>query len=121
MKCTVCGFEFKETGQVYVCKGCPLVKNCPLVRCPNCSFEWPKEKQTKKDYISLIDLPPGQKKTIVSFCFAKKDHLIKIVNLGIMPGMEISIIRHSPTILCQVGFSQIAFDDEIAKIILVRR
>jgi len=43
MKCTLCGFEFEEKDAGAACGGCPLSRNCELVRCPNCGFEMPVE------------------------------------------------------------------------------
>jgi len=43
MKCTLCGFVFDAQKGAPACAGCPLVRNCRLVRCPNCGFETPAE------------------------------------------------------------------------------
>ena len=43
MKCSLCGFEFKEEEGQAACKGCPISRSCSLVKCPNCGYEIPKE------------------------------------------------------------------------------
>lgn len=102
-----------------MCASCPLVIRCPLVRCPNCSYEWPKGKHNTHEYRSLIELPVGSKKNIVFICTARSDYLQKIITMGLMPGMHIEILRKFPTFLCRIGYSEVALDDEIAKIIMV--
>ena len=43
MKCSLCGFEFKEEDGQAACKGCTLSRSCGLIKCPNCGYEIPKE------------------------------------------------------------------------------
>jgi len=38
--CPMCGLAYDPANQI-VCQGCPLQRNCGLVRCPNCGFETP--------------------------------------------------------------------------------
>jgi len=61
MKCTLCGFEFNENEAEAGCKGCSLLRNCGLIKCPNCNFETAPEpdwirklrKKEKKDGIVI--------------------------------------------------------------------
>jgi len=39
MKCSLCGMEFSREDARSCCSGCGLMKNCGLVKCPNCGFE----------------------------------------------------------------------------------
>ncbi len=48
MKCTLCGFEFNEENADTACKGCFMMKNCKLIKCPNCGFEIPAESKWLK-------------------------------------------------------------------------
>lgn len=48
MKCTLCGYEYKESEAAHACKGCSLIKGCHLVKCPNCGFEMPPEPKWAK-------------------------------------------------------------------------
>ena len=45
MKCSLCGIEFDEKEAQAACSGCTLVKNCELIRCPNCNFEMAREPE----------------------------------------------------------------------------
>jgi rubredoxin len=42
MKCTLCGFEFDEKNAKAGCADCLMMKNCGLIKCPNCGYEFPK-------------------------------------------------------------------------------
>ena len=54
MKCPLCGTEFDE-GSVVACQSCPLAgKNCNLVCCPNCGYEWPAESRIVARIKSLL-------------------------------------------------------------------
>ena len=39
MKCSLCGHEFNEQDAQKACAGCGIIKNCELVKCPECGFE----------------------------------------------------------------------------------
>ena len=43
VKCTLCGAEFEPGGNT--CGGCALRKDCKLICCPNCGFEFPEESK----------------------------------------------------------------------------
>lgn len=47
MKCPLCGYAFVD-GETPLCHKCPLHKNCDLVCCPNCGYQWPQESQLLK-------------------------------------------------------------------------
>jgi hypothetical protein len=48
MKCSLCSYEFQETEAEIACQGCPLAKDCHLIKCPNCNYEMPKEPKLIK-------------------------------------------------------------------------
>ncbi|MCS4541501.1 MAG: hypothetical protein HY929_04155 [Euryarchaeota archaeon] len=50
MKCSLCGYEFKEKEVEEACKGCPslLTKPCGMIKCPNCGYEIPLESRLEK-------------------------------------------------------------------------
>ncbi|PIZ62567.1 hypothetical protein COY16_04015 [Candidatus Roizmanbacteria bacterium CG_4_10_14_0_2_um_filter_39_13] len=121
MKCKLCGYQFDIKQAVQSCASCPLTKNCPLVRCPNCNYEWPLDSEESNKLVPLTSLKKGEKGKISTICTSQTEYLKKIISMGIMPGMTIEMIRRFPTLLCQIGFSQFALDDEIAKYILVSR
>lgn len=43
MKCQLCGLEFREEDGQAACKGCPMARECDLIKCPNCGYEVLKE------------------------------------------------------------------------------
>lgn len=47
IKCPLCGNIFDEEKAKGGCTGCG-VKGCGLVKCPNCSYEFPPEKKFEK-------------------------------------------------------------------------
>jgi DtxR family Mn-dependent transcriptional regulator len=44
----------------------------------------------------------------------------KLMALGVLPGAPISLVRRSPSVVFQVGYSQFAVDEELARGIHVR-
>lgn len=66
-------------------------------------------------------MKPGEKGIILNICTYKTEHLKKIISLGLLPGMDIKLIRTFPTLLCQIGYSQFALDREIASSVVVKR
>jgi hypothetical protein len=42
MICPLCSFEFDEKKAKDICAECLMVKNCGLIKCPNCNYEFPK-------------------------------------------------------------------------------
>ncbi|MBI4285834.1 MAG: hypothetical protein HY670_08070 [Chloroflexi bacterium] len=43
MNCPLCGNQFREEEGEAACQGCPMLKGCHLVKCPNCGYEVPRE------------------------------------------------------------------------------
>ena len=121
MKCTLCGYQFEGKEKDIVCAGCPLEPGCQLVRCPNCGFEWPVTGYEKSVTVPLSHMKPGESGKIVNICTLKTEHVKKIISLGLLPGMDIKLIRTFPTLLCQIEYSQFALDREIASYVVVKR
>lgn len=48
VKCSLCGYEFKESEEQQACKSCLMMKGCKLIRCPRCGFEMPPEPKWLK-------------------------------------------------------------------------
>ncbi|MBI2437240.1 MAG: hypothetical protein HYV36_00290 [Lentisphaerae bacterium] len=45
MKCALCGQVFDQAARAGACANCSMLKNCGLLRCPNCGFETPAEPE----------------------------------------------------------------------------
>jgi len=50
MKCSLCGYEFEEKEALSACGGCPLNRNCQLIKCPHCGYEEPAEPRWLKRF-----------------------------------------------------------------------
>lgn len=121
MKCTLCGYQFDVKEKNMVCSGCILASGCQLIRCPHCGYEWPLSQNGKNETVLLSHMKPGETGYIINICTFKTEHLKKIISLGLLPGMDIKLIRTSPTLLCQIGYSQFALDRDIASYVVVKR
>ena len=44
IKCPLCGYTFRIEESSSACKGCPLSKDCNMLRCPNCNYEFPRPR-----------------------------------------------------------------------------
>lgn len=69
---------------------------------------------------SVINLGPNQKGKVAYI--QTKDHkkLQKLMAMGILPGMSVTVIQRYPAYVLQVGQSQFAVDKELAGLISVR-
>ena len=119
-----CKFEYllyKEVGES-VCtllghpKVCPHGKHISRGKC--CE----KINNTISPVISpLIELNVGQRGKIV-YLYKKSDReLQKLMAMGILPGMPIQVIQKFPSYLLQIGQTQVAMDEEMAKDVYVRQ
>lgn len=43
MKCSFCGYEFKEKEGSCGCRGCPSGGRCGKIKCPRCNYEMVRE------------------------------------------------------------------------------
>lgn len=71
--------------------------------------------------VSLIHVRKGQKVRVVRLLPVDESQLRKLTVFGILPGVEIEILQKYPIHVLQVGHTQIALDDDIAKNILVTK
>jgi DtxR family Mn-dependent transcriptional regulator len=68
----------------------------------------------------LSKLPPGGKGKIAYIHAKDKNKLQKMMAMGVLPGVEISLLQSFPSFLFQIGNSQFAVDESIADEIFVR-
>ncbi len=61
MKCSLCGFEFREKDGEAACEGCPLVGACYMVKCPNCGYDLPTEPRLIKAFKAWREQSNGTK------------------------------------------------------------
>lgn len=68
----------------------------------------------------LCDLEPGQEGTIAYVQMKNPQRLQKLMAMGVLPGVRVSLTRRYPSFVFEAGFSQFAVDEEIAADIYVR-
>jgi len=96
-------------------KVCPHGKPIPPGRC--CQEE---QAQAQKVVSPLSQLAQGQKGKVAYIYAPKSSKLQKLMAMGILPGVPISLIQSFPSYVFQVRQTQFAVDKEIADAIYVR-
>ncbi|OGF48166.1 MAG: hypothetical protein A2231_12055 [Candidatus Firestonebacteria bacterium RIFOXYA2_FULL_40_8] len=81
-----------------------------------------KEKGIKDTRViaPLSLVKPGEKGKISYIQAEEKNKLQTIMAMGILPGMEITLLQNFPSYLFKVGNSQFAVDENIAKDVFIR-
>lgn len=69
---------------------------------------------------SLSEIKPGQKGHIAYMRMTNPRHLQKLMAMGILPGLPVTLISRFPSFVLAVGHSQFAVDEAIAADIYVR-
>lgn len=145
MICTCCGHEFEEDEGRLACSSCLAKNACGLVRCPHCGYECTREPGTfhklrlffmkKLRQLlphapcenngsgsllpTLLDLQKGESAIIERF--QETGHVRKFLSLGILPGTHITVLKQFPAVVLRVGYSEFAFDRNLAGTVLIRR
>lgn len=70
--------------------------------------------------LALSEMESGQKGRIAYINTKEREKLNKLLAMGTLPGISISLIQKFPSYVFQVGQTQFAVDEEIAKQIFVR-
>ena len=96
-------------------KTCPHGRPIPAGEC--CG----KFKEDIKKVVSSLNSLERNQKGKVAYIHTK-DHkkLQKLMAMGVLPGMTISLIQKFPSYVFQIGESQFAIDEELAENIFVR-
>ena len=68
----------------------------------------------------LCDLQPGQGGQITYIQMHNPKRLQKLMAMGVLPGVPITLLRRFPSFVFEVGYSQFAVDQEIAADVYVR-
>jgi Fe2+ transport system protein FeoA len=136
LHCSLCGFEFEKT-QTTCAQGCPLGKFCKLVRCPNCSYEFPEPSQPltwlqrllnhqkppppERQLIGLDELADGEECVLVCLNGAHVARRNTLAVYGLVPGCHLILEQKRPSFVIRVGETELAFESSIAREIFVRR
>jgi DtxR family Mn-dependent transcriptional regulator len=68
----------------------------------------------------LSDLSAGRQATVILVAPVEKEGLEQLTDLGIYPGVTVSIRQHRPALVVEVDHTTLAIDTEIARRIFVR-
>lgn len=80
-----------------------------------------EEIKNGQEAISLLSLKTNEIAYIVGINTNDIQKLRKLTAFGILPGSRVSVIQRYPAVVVQVGFTQLALDNDIASEILVER
>ena len=134
--CPLCGFEFEkhETACVH---SCPLGKFCNLICCPNCRYEFPqapqllgwlhtlfhrgKRAQLERAGLALDELEEGEESELVCLDCEQAHRRNALAVYGLVPGTRILLHQKRPSFVVRVGETELAFEADIAREILVKR
>lgn len=97
-------------------KVCPHGKPIPSGRC--CQE---KAKKGQMKFISALAELEVKNKGEIAYLHAKDNsQMQKLMSIGVLPGMSISLLQKFPSYVLQLGQSQFAIDKELASSIYVR-
>lgn len=96
-------------------KVCPHGSHIPKGKC---CFE--KDSNGIRVISALSQMKIGEKGKIAYIVSNEKDKLDKMMAMGVLPGIGISLLQNFPSYLFKVGNSQFAVDEVIANEIFVR-
>ncbi len=134
--CPMCGFEFNRDDTL--CEhGCPLGSLCNLVRCPNCSYEFPATPRRVSWLRSLLKrkpelpsrlpenvkpvsaLPLGTTASVLCLGGRTGSRYGTLSAFGLVAGSEITLLQRRPACVVRIGETELALDPDIAAEILV--
>jgi len=73
----------------------------------------------KQSNLTLTDMHNGE--TVLIEKFSDLGHVRKFMSLGILPGMSVTVLKQYPAVVLRAGYSEFAFDRQLAGTIRVRR
>ena len=94
---------------------CPHGKPIPQGRC--CQKA---QADLIKEVRPLCDAKPESEGTVAYLATKDNRKVQKLLAMGILPGVNIKVIRQFPSYVFQVGYSQFAVDRPLAEVIYVR-
>jgi len=70
--------------------------------------------------LNLTELKPQQAGIIAELQTGDQKVLNKLMAMGILPGMRLTLLQAYPAYVLQVGYTQVAVDKQIAQAILLQ-
>ena len=140
MICNLCNRQFDVDEARRSCSAsCGFSKRCGGARCPYCYYEmvpepkWirnlfsflKREERSKtiiqdNGVVALSSLKANVRAEIIHLNTEDRHTLQKILAIGALPGMEITLVQNFPSYVFQIGRSQFSVDRELASCIHVR-
>jgi Fe2+ transport system protein FeoA len=139
--CALCGLRFTHGGQV--CASCPITHGCEeLVRCPRCGYQFPRGSRTlawvqrlwrrwrgaaaaavaESHPVQTLDhLRPGEIARVLKVSAADIPMLMKLSQLGLVPGAEVRVQQSRPAAVVRVGETTVALQRAVARVVHIRR
>jgi Fe2+ transport system protein FeoA len=140
--CALCGLRFTHGGQV--CASCPITHGCEeLVRCPRCGYQFPRGSRTLAwvqrlwrrlrgpaalpapapghPVQTLDHLRPGETARVLKVSAADVPMLMKLTQLGLVPGAEVRMQQSLPAAVVRVGETTVALQRAVARVVHIRR
>lgn len=140
--CALCGLRFTHGGQV--CASCPITHGCEeLVRCPRCGYQFPRGSRTvawlqglwrrwrewkrppaavEGHPVQTLDhLSPGERARVLKVSASDTPMLMKLSQLGLVPGAEVRIQQSRPAAIVRIGETTVALQRAVACLVHVRR
>ena len=141
--CALCGLRFTHGGQV--CASCPITQGCEeLVRCPRCGYQFPRGSRTlawvqrlwrrlrgaaapapaavESHPVQTLDgLRPGESARVLKVSAADIPMLMKLSQLGLVPGREVRMQQSRPAAVVRVGETTVALQRAVARHVHIRR
>lgn len=142
-KCSFCGLEYAPEDAKTACNNCPLGSICTHQCCPHCGYleaqaptwlvrlkNWLKWKPSSsgietsinasKEIRSLNEAKAGQDMQITHLASDDDATLNRLLSLGLLPGTRVTVVQSFPSFLLQLGYIQIAIDEQLARSIQVQ-
>jgi Fe2+ transport system protein FeoA len=140
--CALCGLRFTHGGKV--CASCPITHGCDdLVRCPRCGYQFPRGSRTlawvqrlwrrlrapaalpppatAHPVQTLDHLRPGETARVLKVSASELPMLMKLTQLGLVPGAEVRVQQSRPAAVVRVGETTVALQRAVACLVHVRR
>jgi DtxR family transcriptional regulator, Mn-dependent transcriptional regulator len=64
--------------------------------------------------VALLELAEGRRGVVSCLQEPESRHVARLAGLGILPGVEITLIQRYPAIVLRTGYAELALDDRMA-------
>jgi Fe2+ transport system protein FeoA/rubredoxin len=130
MRCPMCGHVF-DPAELQCHTACPIGAQCALTCCPQCGYQMPDpERSVSARWLrgllgrlrlsrpasapTLVDLPPGRSAVVTDVEEIQGSQLAQLVQMGLLPGAEVRVLRTRPALIVEVDGMTLALDPAAA-------